>query len=44
LVYRTFLDADAMAKWRPPDGFTGKVQHVDTKVGGTYMMSFTRPS
>ena len=40
-VYRAFLDADAMAKWLPPNGFTGRVQHVDTKVGGTYRMSFT---
>jgi uncharacterized protein YndB with AHSA1/START domain len=40
-VYRAFLDADAMAKWLPPNGFTGKVQHVDAKVGGTYQMSFT---
>ena len=40
-VYRAFLDADAMAKWLPPNGFTGKVQHMDAKVGGTYKMSFT---
>jgi uncharacterized protein YndB with AHSA1/START domain len=40
-VYRAFLDADAMAKWFPPNGFTGKVHHVDAKVGGTYKMSFT---
>jgi len=40
-VYRAFLDADAMAKWLPPHGFTGKVHHVDPKVGGTYKMSFT---
>jgi len=40
-VYRAFLDADAMAKWLPPNGFTGKVHHVDAKVGGTYKMSFT---
>jgi len=40
-VYRAFLDADAMAKWLPPNGFTGKVQHIDAKVGGTYKMSFT---
>jgi uncharacterized protein YndB with AHSA1/START domain len=40
-VYRAFLDADAMAKWLPPNGFTGKVQHLDAKVGGTYKMSFT---
>lgn len=40
-VYRAFLDADAMVKWLPPHGFTGKVQHLDAKVGGTYRMSFT---
>lgn len=40
-VYRAFLDADAMTKWLPPHGFTGKVHHLDAKVGGTYSMSFT---
>src|SRR5437764_5660943 len=40
-VYRAFLDADAMAKWLPRNGFTGKVHHVDAKVGGTFKMSFT---
>jgi uncharacterized protein YndB with AHSA1/START domain len=40
-VYRAFLDADAMAKWLPPNGFTGKVHHMDAKVGGAYKMSFT---
>ena len=40
-VYRAFLDGDAMAKWLPPNGFTGKVHHLDAKVGGTYKMSFT---
>ena len=40
-VYRAFLDADAMVKWLPPNGFTGKVHHLDAKVGGTYKMSFT---
>jgi uncharacterized protein YndB with AHSA1/START domain len=40
-IYRAFLDADAMAKWLPPNGFTGKVHHIDAKVGGTYKMSFT---
>lgn len=40
-IYRAFLDPDAMVKWLPPNGFTGKVQHVDAKVGGTYQMSFT---
>jgi uncharacterized protein YndB with AHSA1/START domain len=40
-VYRAFLDPDAMAKWLPPNGFTGKVHHMDAKAGGTYKMSFT---
>ena len=40
-VYRAFLDADAMAKWLPPHGFTGRVHHLDAKVGGSYKMSFT---
>lgn len=40
-VYKAFLDAEAMVKWLPPHGFTGKVHHVDAKVGGTYRMSFT---
>jgi len=40
-VYRAFLDADAMAKWLPPNGFTGKVHQMDAKVGGTYKMSFS---
>jgi len=40
-VYRAFLDADAMAKWLPPYGFTCKVHHMDPRVGGTYKMSFT---
>jgi uncharacterized protein YndB with AHSA1/START domain len=40
-VYRAFLDADAMAKWLPPNGFTAKVHHLDAKVGGTFKMSFT---
>ena len=40
-VYRAFLDADAMAKWLPPHGFTGRVHHMDAKVGGTFKMSFT---
>ncbi|HKP98659.1 MAG TPA: SRPBCC family protein [Fibrobacteria bacterium] len=40
-VYKAFLDADAKAKWLPPNGFTGKVHHSDAKVGGTYKMSFT---
>jgi uncharacterized protein YndB with AHSA1/START domain len=40
-VYKAFLDADAMAKWLPPNGFTGKVHEMDAKVGGGYKMSFT---
>jgi uncharacterized protein YndB with AHSA1/START domain len=40
-VYRAFLDADAMAKWLPPHGFTCKVHHMDARVGGTFKMSFT---
>ena len=40
-VYRAFLEPDAMAKWIPPNGFTGTVHHMDAKVGGTYKMSFT---
>ena len=40
-VYRAFLDANAMAKWLPPNGFTGQVHHLEAKVGGTYKMSFT---
>ena len=41
LVYRAFLDADAMAKWLPPNGYTCRVHHMEAKVGGTYKMSFT---
>jgi uncharacterized protein YndB with AHSA1/START domain len=40
-VYKAFLDPDAMAKWLPPYGFTGKVHQADAKVGGTHRMSFT---
>ena len=40
-VYRAFLDADALAKWLPPNGFTGKVHHLEATVGGTHKMSFT---
>jgi len=40
-IYRAFLDPDAMAKWLPPNGFTGKVHSMDARVGGTYRMSFT---
>jgi uncharacterized protein YndB with AHSA1/START domain len=39
-VYKAFLDADAMAKWLPPYGFTCKVHHLDPRVGGTFRMSF----
>ena len=41
IIYRAFLDADAMVKWLPPDGFTGRVLHLDARVGGTHKMSFT---
>jgi uncharacterized protein YndB with AHSA1/START domain len=40
-IYRAFLDASAMAKWLPPNGFTAQVDRLDAKVGGTYKMSFT---
>jgi len=40
-VYRAFLDAEAMAKWLPPHGFTCKVHHLDARIGGSYKMSFT---
>ncbi len=40
-IYRAFLDADAMARWLPPNGFTGRVHQMDAKVGGSYQMSFT---
>lgn len=40
-IYRAYLDPDAMAKWLPPHGFTGKVQHMEARVGGSYRMSFT---
>ena len=43
-VYRAFLDADAMVKWLPPHGFTGRVHQIDAKVGGSYRMSFTNLS
>lgn len=39
-VYKAFLDADAMAKWLPPYGFTCEVHHLEAKVGGTFKMSF----
>lgn len=40
-LYRAFLDADALAKWLPPNGFTGKVHRLDAKIGGAHGMSFT---
>lgn len=40
-VYRAFLDADAMCKWLPPHGFTGRIHHMDARVGGSFKMSFT---
>jgi len=40
-IYKAFLNPDAMTKWLPPNGFTAKVHKMDTKVGGTYKMSFT---
>lgn len=40
-LYRAFLDADAMVKWLPPNGFTAQVHHLDAQVGGSYRMSFT---
>jgi len=40
-VYRAFLNADAMAKWLPPNGFTATVHHMEARVGGTFRMSFT---
>ena len=39
-VYRAFIEADAMAKWLPPNGFACTVHHLDAKVGGTHKMSF----
>ncbi|MEF9996233.1 MAG: SRPBCC domain-containing protein, partial [Burkholderiaceae bacterium] len=40
-VYRAFLDPDALCKWLPPQGFTGKMHEIDARVGGRYRMSFT---
>ena len=40
-VYRAFIDPDAKVKWLPPNGFTGKIHHMDVRVGGSYKMSFT---
>lgn len=43
-IYRAFLDPDALAKWLPPNGFSGRVHHLDASVGGSYKMSFTNLS
>ncbi len=40
-IYRAFLEPAALARWMPPNGFTGAVHHLDAKVGGTFKMSFT---
>jgi uncharacterized protein YndB with AHSA1/START domain len=40
-VYRAFLDADALVKWLPPNGFTARMHHQDARTGGSYKMSFT---
>ncbi len=40
-VYKAFVDADAFARWLPPDGFTAKVHHMEPVVGKTWRMSFT---
>jgi len=40
-LYRAFLDPDALVKWIPPNGFTGKIHHLDARIGGSYKMSFT---
>ncbi|MGL4810720.1 MAG: SRPBCC domain-containing protein, partial [Beijerinckiaceae bacterium] len=40
-VYRAFIEADAMERWLPPNGFTGKMHAIDARVGGTFRMSFT---
>ena len=40
-VYRAFLNADALARWIPPNGFTGKIHHMDARVGGKFKASFT---
>src|SRR4051794_22997325 len=39
-IYRAFLEADALAKWLPPNGFTCTVQHLEARVGGTFKMAF----
>ncbi|MEY4505502.1 MAG: hypothetical protein RL297_80 [Pseudomonadota bacterium] len=43
-IYRAFIDPDAMCKWLPPHGFTGRVHEMDARVGGGYRMSFTQLS
>jgi len=43
-VYKAFLDADAMVKWLPPNGFTAKMHQMEPKVGGKFRMSFTNLS
>jgi uncharacterized protein YndB with AHSA1/START domain len=40
-LFRAFVDADALAKWLPPNGFTARVHHIDARVGGSFRMSFT---
>jgi len=40
-LYRAFIDPDAMVKWLPPNGFTGKIHHMEPRVGGSFKMSFT---
>ena len=40
-IYRAFIEPDAMARWLPPNGFTGNVYHLDARLGGTFKMSFT---
>ena len=43
-IFRAFIDPDAMAKWLPPHGFTGRVHEMDARVGGKYRMTFTHMS
>ena len=43
-IYKAFLDADAMAKWLPPYGFTARVHHLDARTGGSFRLSFTNMS
>ena len=40
-IYRAFLDPEALVKWLPPHGFSGRIHHIDARVGGGYKMSFT---